>query len=114
MSRRMPHELEERLLQVLGLDVPQPNDDATDDVWDAWADLVHVQAMLAGWASRIGRRGMAWTDEDEDSRAELRVLTSRLSLVELMGEDVASAARAVADGFSDLLSNSKVRPYRQH
>lgn len=99
---------------MVGLDVPQPNDDATDDVWDAWADLVHVQAMLAGWASRIGRRGMAWTDEDEDSRSELRVVTSRSGLVELMGEDVASSARAVADGLSDLLSNRKGRHYRQH
>lgn len=110
----MPHELEERFTQVVGLDVPQPNSDATDDVWDAWADLVHVQAMLAGWASRIGRRGMAWTDEDEDSRSELRVMTSRSGLVDLMGEDVASSACAVADGLSDLLSNRKGRPYRQH
>ncbi len=84
--------------------LPKPKDDASDEDWDAWADLQHVQALLAGWASRIGRREMAWTDVDEGYRSELRDLTSSPGLVELVGEDVAADARAVADNLFDLLA----------
>ena len=49
----MPGDLEERYLRVVGLHVPKPDDHASDEDWDAWADLQHAQALLAGWASKV-------------------------------------------------------------
>lgn len=92
----MSRDVEQRYLQVAHLSSPMPADDALDADWDAWADLQQIQAILAGWASQVGRRhGLTRTDEDETYLQEIRDLASRPGVGALLGE-LATDTRADA------------------
>jgi hypothetical protein len=96
--------VETRYLRVVQLDLPMPDDDASDDDWDAWADLQHVQALLSGWAGRVGSRRYGLRDDDSGYLSELHKLTSSPGLIHLVGDEVAADACVAADALFDLLS----------
>jgi hypothetical protein len=81
-----------------------PDDDASDDDWDAWADLQHVQALLSGWAGRVGSRHSGLRDDDSGYLRELHKLTSSPGVIHLVGDEAAADARAAADALFNLLA----------
>lgn len=104
MRRRIPREVEARYLRVVHLRLTMPDDDASDDDWDAWADLQHVQALLSGWAGRVVSRHSGLRDDDSAYLRELHELTSSPGVVHLVGDEVVADARATADALFDLLA----------
>lgn len=76
-----------------------PDDDASEAEWSAWADLQEAQAILAGWAGRVGERRMPG---DADYLHRIRELISRPDVVALLGE-AAPAAPLVAEELFGLL-----------
>ena len=76
-----------------------PPESASEAEWTAWADLQEVQAILAGWAGRVGERR---TPEDADYLDQIRDLTSRPRVKALLGE-AAADARVIAEELFGLL-----------
>ena len=99
MKGRLPPAAKQRLTLVSDIRVPMPSDSASAAEWSAWADLQEVQAILAGWAGRVGERRTPQDAEDLDQICEL---ISRPGVKALPGE-AAAAARVVAEELFGLL-----------
>lgn len=71
-----------------------PSDDASDEEWEAWADLQDLQAILTGLASSHGSRSASASDRSE-WRGTVSAHLAKPSVVALLG-DAADDARSLA------------------
>ncbi len=90
----------ELLAEVERVNPPMPADDASNDEWDAWADLQSFQATMAGYVGQLS--SSAWVERSSEldeaaqalERPQLRVLVNdRLVAFERLLKLVRSVAR---------------------
>ncbi|GIG30837.1 hypothetical protein [Cellulomonas marina] len=93
-------ELQTVLKRVAQVRPRRPDDDAGDDVWQAWMQLDEVQSTIAGWAGR--EIGSLRPDDDEFLAAARKNLAAP-GVHKLLGDRRVDFQRAVSMLYDRLL-----------
>jgi hypothetical protein len=91
-DKKSVREAKELLHRVELVRPPMPGKSAADAQWDAWAELQHLQAMLAGFVSQLASGKVR--DRDLAGYAKARAVRSDRRLGELLGDRISDAEQS--------------------